>query len=433
MIKRTIMMNLKDFGITRETGLLKSGSRLTVFKRPPFPIYLRLAFLSGGRFDPVGKEGLAHFMEHMVVAGTKRFPTKDKLAEYIENYGGEFGANTGNEVMAINLEVAEKNDFWVAIEIANEMLNESLFKEKTVETERGSIHKEIDDWKSNPSRYVWELWRRAFFQKTDMGRPILGSHKTLDKITSNDLESFAAKKLTSSNLSIIISGDITFDQAKEALEKDLRINKTKRKGSAKELPIRRKHSILISRNSEKQVHYILGFRTVSQFDSDFEVLSIISTILGRGRASILSKKLRYEKGLVYTVGTKNYGLSDAGTFIIKTSTSKKSLNETFDIIFKEIRQIKSDGFSQKKIDFAKNMIAKSIKRTMQTSSSWVDFHTLGELISPDSYLKLDDYVNKIKQIGNSEIITVANKYFKEDEWFLAAAGSIEESDIDINF
>lgn len=427
------MIKLKDFGVTRETGLLDNGPRLTVFRKQSAPIFSKFAFLSGGRFDQVGKEGLAHFMEHMIVAGTKRFPSKDKLAEYLENYGGEFGASTGNEILSINIEVAEKEDFEIAVEVVNEMINKSLFLEKTIETERGSIHKEIDDWKSNPSRYIWELWRKAFFQKTDMGRAILGSHDTLNKITSKDLKDFASKNLTSANLTIIISGDIIFKEAKNILDKKLKIKKDKVDRLTKTLPVYRNRPILIDKNFEKQVHYILGFRTVSQFDEDYEVLSIISTILGRGRASILSKKLRYERGLVYSVGCFNSGLSDAGSFSVKTSTSKKDLNETFKIIFKEIEKVKSKGFSKKKINFAKNKISKSKKRAMQTSGTWVDFHTLGELIKPKEYLKLDDYVNKILKIKNSDILKVANKYFKENEWYLATAGDIEENDIRINF
>ncbi len=427
------MVNLKNFGITRKAGQLSNGAHLAVFRKQSSPIYTRLAFLSGSRFDPVGKEGLAHFMEHMVVAGTKNYPSKDKLAEYIENYGGEFGATTGNENMHLNIEVADKSDFKIVVDIANQMVNESLYAAKTTETERGSIHNEIDDWKSNPSRYVWELWRKIFFQGTDMGRPVLGSHNTLDKITSNDLKSFATNKLTASNLSIIISGDISFKSAKTLIENVLQLNKKGQKRSSKILPNYRKKPILISKNKEKQVHYILGFRTVSEFDDDYEVLSIISTILGRGRASILSKKLRYEKGLVYNVGTNNYGLSDAGTFIVKTSTSKKDLNETFDVIIDEINKIKSNGFTQNKLIFAKNKIRKSITRNMQTSSSWVNFHTLGELMRPDGYLKLDSYINKITTIDNSQVIEVANKYLKRGKWYLAAVGDIKESDININF
>lgn len=427
------MINLKNFGITREAGQLNSGVHLAVFRKQSSPVYTRLAFLSGSRFDPVGKEGLAHFMEHMMVAGTKNYPSKDELAEYIENYGGEFGASTGNESVFLNIEVAVERDFRIVIDIANQMINESLYQAETTETERGSIHNEIDDWKSNPSRYVWELWRTIFFQGTNMGRPLLGGHDSLDKITSSDLKNFATEKLTASNLSIIISGDISFNSAKTLINNGLQLNKTKQKRLNKPLPIYRKQPILISRNQQKQVHYILGFRTVSEFDNDYEVLSIISTILGRGRASILSKKLRYEKGLVYNVYTNNYGSSDAGTFIVKTSTSKKDLNETISVTIDEINKIKSNGFTQKKLQFAKNKIRKSITRNMQTSSSWVNFHTLGELMQPNNYLKLDGYINKILSIDNSQVIEVANKYFNKDKWYLAAAGDIKESDININF
>ncbi len=427
------MVNLKSFGITRKTARLDSGVHLAVFEKKSSPIYTQFTFLGGSKFDPIGKEGLAHFMEHMLVAGTKKFPTKDKLAEYIENYGGEFGASTGSEIMSLNIEVAEKSDFEITVKIADQMINESLFEKKTTEIERKSIHNEIDDWKSNPSRYVWEIWRKVSFQKTKMGRFILGNHKSIDKMGSTDLKSFAAEKLVSSNLSIVISGDIDLDYAKGLIEKELRIEKMEEMRPNKPLPTYREQPILISRNHGRQVHYILGFRSVSRFNEDYEALNIISTALGHGRASILSKELRYKKGLVYTVGAGNNGFSNSGTFVIKTSTNKKNLNETFKIITNEINKINSHGLSPEKLEFAKNKIKKSIIRKMQTSSSWVNFHTLGELIQPNSYLTLDDHINKIISIDNSQIIEVARKYFKKDNWYLAVIGDVKEADIDIVF
>ena len=155
--------------------------------------------------------------------------------------------------------------------------------------------------------------------------------------------------------------------------------------------------------------------------------------MGGGRASILRKKLRYERGFVYQVTTSNESLSDSGAFNIKTSTNKKDLNETLSIILSEISSIKRKGFNKSQLVFAKNKISKSYKRTMQTSGSWVDFHSLGELIDPENYLKLNEYVDKIVKIDNKKIIEAANKYFKPNSWYLVASGDISKSDIEIDF
>lgn len=129
------------------------------------PVFARATFLSGSRFDHPGKEGTSHFLEHMIVAGTKRFPSKDKLAAYIEQFGGGFSAFTGADSVSVNVAVGDPADLEKAFEVMHEILTESTFESSTVETERGSILRELGDKKSNPSEMVWEVYRKLFFRE----------------------------------------------------------------------------------------------------------------------------------------------------------------------------------------------------------------------------------------------------------------------------
>jgi predicted Zn-dependent peptidase len=69
---------------------------------------------------------------------------------------------------------------------------------------------------------------------------------------------------------------------------------------------------------------------------------------------------------------------------------------------------------------------------MQTSESWVAFHSFGELLKPDSYLTLDKYLERISNIQESEVRDVAKKYFKNDAWFLSMCGDVEEDEVKVN-
>ena len=68
-------MKLEDFGVERQETILSNGVKLILFNRKGMPVNIRVSFLAGSRFDQIGKEGSAHFLEHMLVAGTKNFPT----------------------------------------------------------------------------------------------------------------------------------------------------------------------------------------------------------------------------------------------------------------------------------------------------------------------------------------------------------------------
>ena len=65
----------EELGTFRKEELLSNGTELVVLERPGAPVHIQASFFSGSRFNPQGQEGISHFLEHMLVAGTKKFPT----------------------------------------------------------------------------------------------------------------------------------------------------------------------------------------------------------------------------------------------------------------------------------------------------------------------------------------------------------------------
>ena len=51
---------------------LSNGIRLVYLNTQTHVAHLGITFLAGSRFEPKGKEGLAHFLEHCIFKGTKK-------------------------------------------------------------------------------------------------------------------------------------------------------------------------------------------------------------------------------------------------------------------------------------------------------------------------------------------------------------------------
>jgi len=426
-------MTLTDFGVTRDEATLPNGARVVLFERLGMPLALRVSFLSGSRFDPPNKEGLAHFAEHMIVAGTKSFPTKDKLATYIEELGGVFSAFTGPDVMGVNVGLGDPQDFPHAVRLLREILCKPLLRPKTIETERGSILNELRGKESNPARYVWELFRKLFFQGTAVGRSNLGSIESINSITREDLLSYVQDMLTSGRMGVTISGGIGISRITEKLRKGLPVTVSSNYVPSKTLPILRERNISVKHYPKEQVHLVVGFRTCSQFHEDKVALNILATILGGGRASVLSRKLRYERGLVYGVGAASFGSNDSGTWTIKTSTSKDTVQEVLDIITEEFSRAAEGKITSQELEFVKNKTVKSMKLKTQTSGSWVASHSFGELVNPNKYLRLDQYLNKVAALSLEDLSRVGKRYFVSGKWYLAMCGPLSEEDVTVSF
>lgn len=428
------MFKLEDFGVKREQAALSNGARLIFFKKPKAPVSMRATFIGGSRFDPVGKEGTAHFLEHMIVAGSKRFPSKDKLAAYVEQYGGGFSASTSADVITIRAAIGDPNDLKYIFEIFHEMLFESLFDENTIEKERGSILRELANKKSDPGSMLWEVYWRLFFQNTIVGRSILGSEKSIGAISKNDLLEFRNNQFKSGKLLFTASGGVELKELKENFENSLILPSSEQVSFSDDLPIVRENPISIELYpGATEAHIIYGFRTSRVLHPDEAALDVIAEILGGGRASTLSKKLRYEKGLVYGVSALPMGMADCGTWTIKTATSKDKINEVLEIITSEFKRVMADGLTDKEIIFAKNKNIKSTLMQMQTSSDWVSFHGYASFFDKSGEWTIEDYLKNIESVTAEKIKEVANRYFGPDKWFLGICGDVKEDEIKVSW
>ena len=70
-------------------SVLQNGLRVVTVVMPHLhtaevAVYLR----AGGRDDPAGKEGLSHFLEHMLFRGCREYPTGLALETAFEAIGG---------------------------------------------------------------------------------------------------------------------------------------------------------------------------------------------------------------------------------------------------------------------------------------------------------------------------------------------------------
>lgn len=430
------MFSLKDFGVTKEVGKLKNGARVVLFSKPGAPIATIVAFNAGSRFDPVGKEGLAHFTEHMLFQKTEKFKTATELAEHIEKIGGHVNAGTGSDHIEFTADISDKADYSVVVTIINEVFNHMIIDKKMFENERNVILKEIADGKANPRRYVFDLADILFFQESSMGRSGIGSIETVSAIKEEDIKKYYKKMLNTGKMTIVVCGDMKLDELIGEFDKGMEYlgEETTLQPEFGTLPVIRKKMFLSENYKDTENNQIVfGFRTCSMFDEDRYALRMLAYICGSGFTCSLYKKLREENGLVYSVHVYSGMGPDAGAWMVITSTQKENLQKLFDLVCEEFRRIFDGGVSDEELRLAKAKYLKSKKQSMQTAGSWADFHAVGELYNPQKTLNLAEYMNRINKVTLSDLERVGKKYFKRDSWYLAMCGDASEKDFKINY
>ncbi len=417
---------LDQLGVRRHQARLANQLDTTLFERPGQPLTIRLAFRAGGAYDPAGLEGTAHFTEHMLVAGTKTYPSKDVLAQYIEQYGGVFGAVTTSDLLWIDINIADNDDLPKAAILLNEILNHSLVSAKTLASERGSVLRELGNRLSSPSLVLWDMYNTLFFENQPIGRSILGSEQTIAAINKPAVDHHM-QLLTASRARLIIAGGTTMNDISQSFGAITMPLGAPIVHTPSPIPHVAQRTLVKHFSINDQIDFIVGFRTCGHASADRAALRIIQTILGGGRAASLTKKLRYEKGYIYAGWAEQHSFNEHdGLFYFKSACAKKDLQATLNIIASEFRRVQQGKLTQDEIAFAKQKITKSLKYHMQTSQDWVDTHMASELYKTNQ--TINEYVAAITAVSTETLAKVGATYFKPQSWYMALAGDVKEGE-----
>ncbi|HET6349290.1 MAG TPA: pitrilysin family protein, partial [Candidatus Krumholzibacteria bacterium] len=165
---------------------------------------------TGARDESAAESGLCHFMEHMLFKGTARRSAQD-ISREIEKVGGSLDAFTTKDTMCVYAHVLE-NKRGVAIDLMTDMLTASRFDEDQVALERNVILEEINDVEDAPDDLIHEMFAAELFPAHPLGRPILGSPRTVSGFRKSDLRRYSRRAFRSSNVVVSVYGNIDEDE-----------------------------------------------------------------------------------------------------------------------------------------------------------------------------------------------------------------------------
>lgn len=96
----------------------------------------------GSLEDPDSHPGLAHFLEHMTLMGSKHYPQPDSLSEFLKLHGGSHNASTAPYRTVFYLEV-ENDALQGAVDRLADAIAEPLLDKKYADRERNAVNAEL--------------------------------------------------------------------------------------------------------------------------------------------------------------------------------------------------------------------------------------------------------------------------------------------------
>jgi secreted Zn-dependent insulinase-like peptidase len=132
-----------------------------------------------GHFDdPNHRQGLAHFLEHMLFLGTKNFPDGSEYQKFINQHGGSNNAWTATEHTCFFFDIGYQH-FSSAIARFGEFFTMPLLSEEFVNKERKNIDAEFKLKLKDDIRRLYDVHKETINQAHPFAKFSVGSSETL--------------------------------------------------------------------------------------------------------------------------------------------------------------------------------------------------------------------------------------------------------------
>ncbi|HMK89212.1 MAG TPA: pitrilysin family protein [Methylocystis sp.] len=295
---------------------LANGLEVVVIPDNRTPVVTHMIwYKNGAADDPLGKSGIAHFLEHLMFKGTKAHP-QGAFSDLVAELGGQENAFTGYDYTAYFQRIGKEHLATMMRFEADRMRN-LVLTDEVVNPEREVVLEErrmrVDN---DPSALLGETVQATLFARHPYGAPVIGWKHEIEGLSRDDALDYYTRFYTPENAVLIVAGDVEPQET-------LRLAQETYGGIAAraEPPARRRPqeppqraSRLVTLTDEKveqpgheRVLQVPSYATATPGEA--EALEVLTHILGGGPTSVLYETLVEEEKLA--VGAGAYYLGSA--------------------------------------------------------------------------------------------------------------------------
>lgn len=288
---------------------------------------------TGSRNEGEAEHGLSHLIEHMAFKGTERRSAR-RIAEDIENVGGEINAATSTEFTSYTARILSE-DVGLAADVLGDILTNSVFDPVELAREKNVILQEYASIEDSPDDVVMDAFLETAFSGQAIGRPILGRPATITSFDGDVIRAFMSREYTPSRMVLAAAGNVEHELVVEAAAAALGSIPD---GTAPEPP----EASYIGgerrmRRKLEQANLVIGLPGVSFRDPAYFATHMFAQALGGGLTSRLWHEVRETRGLAYSVDAFHWPFTDCGLFGVGAGTSGSDLAELVDVVMETSR------------------------------------------------------------------------------------------------
>jgi len=406
-LRRTVLPN----------GLIVLTERMEHLRSVAMGVWIK----SGSRCEDAETNGISHFVEHMVFKGT-RSRTSLNIAREMDSIGGNLDAFTGKETICFNVK-SLANHVPIALDVLADLVLNPVFASTEIERERGVILEEIKIDEDNPDVLVHELFTQNFWKDHPLGKPILGTTKTVGRLDQQKLFDYHAASFRGGNMVFSAAGDLEHDAFVDAVSKKFVGLPSGEAAHEMQAPLASARIILQNKKSLEQVQLCMGVPAPKITDDNRFATLILNTVLGSGMSSRLFQTIREERGLAYAIYSDLSPYSDTGSLCVYAGTSANKALDVIDLVLAEFRNLKEVPLSDEELTRAKDQLKGNILMGLESSNSRMANLARQEMYF-HQFFTADEIIARIDAVDAEHVQAMAQRLFVSERIAVTLLGRL---------
>lgn len=411
-------------------GVLKNGMKYILNNNNydnsvSIVIYVRV----GSKNENKDIIGGAHFLEHMLFKGSKKYNTNIKINRKTDeicavNVNAETEKNITNYYFKIPYQNIKEG-----LELLDELVFNALLNNNEFNKEKNVIIEEINKVKDNSEEYCDHLIEYYLFNKTPLSHFIVGSKKDIKEMKRINMLKFYNKYYIYSNSTISISGNLP-KNILQLLEKSFKNTRASEKRVIehiyKPLNIKlKKPKIVVVNRKREQICLAFSFSIFNVYNDSKFHLNVLEKILYGSMTSRLWMALREINPIVYGLSVYDYLYEECGVFRIRLTFDSSKIENTFKILSNELKRIKNELIKKKELDLIKNIMIKKLNMgsedNMKIARHYGDILSLNEKI-----VSYKDLIKKYNSVTNRDIKKLCNEILDFNNCLVIQIGDVKK-------
>ncbi len=396
-----------------ETHFLANGLKVWFKRLPDAPnVSVSVAIPFGSHSDPRGKEGLAHFTEHMLFSDHEG-RSEQEVKDGIESLGGRRNGFTAADHTWYYATIDKQHGLF-AIEWLSRIVSPHTMEPEVVERNRQPIAIETRARPREVFERVWaflnpslllppDFWQREFGMDTRGLQP-LDRWGTLQGITPEDLRGFYETYYVPAALTLTIVGDVDRDQALATAENTF--------GTLprRTIPPR---EIVIEDPNRMRATYVWGFPSNVRYTARYklfhpsaedELMALFTRDLLNRR---LNQRLRYgEQKAVYNIQVAFLKRGPAAFLQVRGSIDEDESDFALGVIEEEVQSLRTSALDPVAFEADRSAVIERLRSGNQTSEA-LNFWVYRNFYDPDTFSDFPDVLGFYEGVTQEEVASFA--------------------------